>query len=166
MKQILINNVPTGSRQFYAGTEFDTVSEAQTIAQLTSCGGIFLPKENPQVAAAALQAQALLKRGGLATDEGAAAAIMQAALASVTAKRSFDLTLIAGTRAKSDDLTITANTTVSVALKTPIGTGGQRYLPALVVGGPGTGSVTVTAIDAAGATVIADLSVVTVTLQG
>lgn len=165
-KKILINNIPGTSRQYIAGAEFDTVQDAALMTSLAAGGAVFLPAEIPAVAAAAALAQQMLKRGQLATDDSAASNLMMAAVLSLSAKQSFDLVLVAGTRAKSDTLTIGPNTTAQVTLKTAGGTSGVRQLVALVQGGPGTGSVTVTSVDAAGALVATDTSTYTVTLSG
>ncbi len=165
-KKNLINNIKGPSRQYYAGAEFDTVQDAALITSLAAGGAVFAPNEIPAVAAAALIAQQMLKSGQLATDDSAASNVMMGALLSLSAKQSFDLTLVAGTRAKSDTLTIGPNTTAQATLKTAGGTAGPRLLIALVQGGPGVGSVTVTSVDAAGALVNTDTSTYTITLSG
>jgi len=165
-KKNLINNIKGPSRMIYAGAEFDTEQDAALLTSLALGGAVFAPNEIPAVAAAALIAQQMLKGGQLATDDSAASDVMLAALASLSAKQSFDMVMVAGTVTKNTGITVGPNTTAQVTLKTAGGTAGTRVLVALTQGGPGTGAVVLTSVDAAGALVNTDTSTHTVTLSG
>lgn len=62
-KFFLINNVPVGSRRFYAGSLFDDAYASSLITQLRSAGGVLVTNTNARVAAAGALAQKMRKRG-------------------------------------------------------------------------------------------------------
>lgn len=69
-------------------------------------------------------------------------------------------TLVAGVKTVNTDITITASSKVYLQLVTPGGTMGAHHkVGTLVVGGPGTGAFTITAVDASGTLVNTDTSV-------
>lgn len=163
-KLILLTGGNLISRNALPGDEFDTVAQAVDIASLQASGAVFAPKE--LAGAAALKANALKGRGANALDNGSLGIAMLGAMVALGLAQSFELTLVLGTQSKSDTLTIGPNSVAVPVLKTHAGTAGARYRVALVEGGPGTGSVTVTAVDAAGALVNTDLSTLRMLVVG
>lgn len=79
------------------------------------------------------------------------------------------VTLVSGTKTINTGITVTANSKVFVSVNTPGGTDGINYsVPdsSLVVGGPGTGSITINSISSAGAVVTTDTSTVNYLIVG
>jgi hypothetical protein len=80
------------------------------------------------------------------------------------------LTLVAGVVTLAAGITITASSRIFVGINTPAGAalGVSHKIPSgsRVVGGPGTGAFTVTAIDATGATVVTDTSTIDYLIVG
>lgn len=165
-KLILVVGAVGGGQRNLAGAEFDSTDPV--VAQMQSAGAVFVPKE--LVTAQQLNVLAAKGRGAGAIDPNIFGLMLLASLASQSLKRSFDLTLVAGTMTTAtqgpSDLTVGPNTSGMVQLKTPGGTGGARYRLQLTQGAAGSGVAVVTAVDAAGALVNTDTSVVTVTLFG
>lgn len=165
-KKVLINNITAGSNKYFAGSEFDTVSDAALIATLTNAGGVLMPKEIPAIAAAQLLADSMRKRGGLAVEEAEIAALFDSALANAAMVQLVGGALVAGVLTINSGITVGPNTRALVILVTPAGTMGTNRKVALVQGGPGVGSVTVTSVDTAGVTVATDTSTLQVVLLG
>ncbi len=167
-KQILINNVPgPGSNMQSAGSEFDATTDAVLIAQLQANGGVFLPKEIPAVAAAAALATTGKMRGALATNPSMFADIIASSLLADNATQRLTMTLVRGVATVNSGITIRSSTRVLPQLLTPAGTMGAGGIKvAKVVGGPGAGSVTLTAVGLDGSTTTTDTSVYEVTLLG
>lgn len=162
---ILIAAQRLGSTLYQAGTALDSVTDAALITKLQAEGGVLLPAAT--VGAAAVLAQAMQKRGGLFNEDSAASLLLLAAVVGLGAAQFVpDVTLVAGTKTINTGVTIKSTSAIIAYLKTPGGTMGARYKVAKVAGDPGTGSFTITATDAAGATVATDTSVYDVLIVG
>lgn len=156
----LINNVRGTFGILYAGTAIDDAS-AQA-ALVIQAGGLLIPATNAIVAAAALQAQALRRRGG---DADEAAQLMNAALDSSQESQVSALlgsiqvagaTFGSGVATISAGITVTADTDAFVVMSTVIAgsvnVGGVAHLKASnAVGGPGVGAVTLNILGSDGA---------------
>lgn len=163
---ILIAAQRLGSTLYQAGTALDSVTDAALITKLQAEGGVLLPAATVGASATAL-AQSLQKRGGLFNEDSAASLLLLAAVVGLGAVQFVpDVTLVAGTKTINTGVTIKSTSAIIAYLKTPGGTMGARYKVAKVAGDPGTGSFTITATDAAGATVATDTSVYDVLIVG
>jgi hypothetical protein len=158
----LINTVYTeGGIKFLAGELIDT--NVHPAADFTSVGGMLWPSSDPVIAAYAAIAQKFHTQRAI--NEDACNSIMAGAVASRTLPQAGTATLVAGVATVNTGVTITANSKVFVSLNTPGGaTNGADYkvpTASLVVGAPGTGAFTITAVSTTGgATVATDVSTV------
>lgn len=164
-KKVLINSLNLGTSSYTAGAEFDATDDAARITDLQAAGAVLLPKDNALVASVQVQAQALKARGGPSLGSSFTDMFL-AALIGASFSQKVSVTLVDGVGVVNTGITVTANTVALPSLKTPAGTMGTSLKAAYVVGAPGTGSVTLTAVDDAGATVTTDDSVYDVLLFG
>lgn len=155
----------TGGGDLSANRTFDVAANAD--------GSIVANANDLQVGVLATDAQHGVRGGGT---QHAAATISVAGFESAADKTKLDsiqtglLTLVAGVVTLAAGITITASSRIFVGINTPAGAalGVSHKIPSgsRVVGGPGTGAFTVTAIDATGATVVTDTSTIDYLIVG
>lgn len=154
----LINCITRGSNKGsfkqFAGELVNDANE--DVAAIQAAGGVLWSSADAVVAAAAAVASKAKARGA---DEAELNAIMQAGINNNVKQsdQTGEAVLVAGTVTVST-LTLNAGSVVMIQKKTPGGTSGVGYKYVVTPGAPG--SLVITAVDAAGATVATDTSTI------
>jgi len=152
----LINTTQVGNTKFFAG---ETIDDAvHPAAAIAAAGGVLWPSSD-----------AVIAKKNRGANEATLNAIMAAAVDSLQKQsdQGGEITLVAGVATLSTGITVTALSRLFFNVKTPGGAAqGTRYKYTTVVGGPGVGSFTVTAVDSTGATVVTDVSVLAWGIDG